>query len=62
MKCNVGRTDRIVRVIVGLAIVWAGFTYEEWWGLIGILPLLTAAVGYCPMYGPFKFSTRKRDD
>ena len=62
MKCNIGRTDRIIRVIIGLAIVWAGFYYENWWGLIGVLPLASAAVGYCPIYVPFKFSTRGKDD
>jgi len=62
MKCNVGKTDRIVRVIVGLAIVWAGFYYEKWWGLLGIVPLVTAAIGYCPAYTPFKFSTCRKDD
>lgn len=62
MKCNVGRTDRIVRVIIGLAIIWAGFYYENWWGVIGIAPLASAAIGYCPIYPPFKFSTRGKDD
>jgi hypothetical protein len=62
MKCNVGKTDRISRVIFGLAIIWAGFYYENWWGGIGILLLATAAIGYCPLYVPFKFSTRRKDD
>jgi hypothetical protein len=62
MKFNVGRNDRMIRVIVGLAIIWAGFYYEEWWGVIGIIPLVTAAIGYCPAYTPFKFSTHRKDD
>lgn len=62
MKCNVGRTDRIVRVIIGLGMIWAGFFYEDWRGAIGIVPLATAAIGYCPVYTPFKFSTRGKDD
>ena len=62
MKYNVGKNDRIVRVIIGLAIIWAGFYQEEWWGVIGIVPLVTAAIGYCPAYVPFKFSTRHKDD
>ena len=32
MKCNIGKTDRIVRVLIGLAIIWAGLYYENWWG------------------------------
>jgi hypothetical protein len=59
---NIGRTDRIIRVIIGLAIIWAGFYYENWWGVIGIAPLASAAIGYCPAYTPFKFSTRGKDD
>ena len=62
MKCNVGRNDRIVRVIIGLAIIWAGFYYEDWWGVIGVVFLVTAAIGYCPAYTPFKFSTCRKDD
>ncbi len=62
MKCNVGRTDRIIRVIIGLGIIWAGFYYEDWRGAIGIIPLATAAMGYCPLYTPFKFSTCGKDD
>jgi len=62
MKCNVGKNDRIVRVIIGLAIIWAGFYYEEWWGVIGVVFLVTAAIGYCPAYTPFRFSTCRKDD
>jgi hypothetical protein len=62
MKCNIGRTDRIIRVIIGLAIIWAGFYYENWWGAIGIVVLVPAAIGYSPLYVPFKFSTCRKDD
>jgi hypothetical protein len=62
MKCNIGRTDRIIRVIIGLAIIWAGFYYENWWGAIGVVVLIPAAMGHCPLYVPFKFSTCRRDD
>ena len=62
MKCNVGKTDRIIRVIIGLAIIWAGFNYENWWGSLGIVFLIPAAIGYCPLYVPFKFSTCRKDD
>jgi hypothetical protein len=62
MKCNIGKTDRIVRVIIGLAIIWAGFYYENWWGVVGIVPLATAIIGHCPAYVPFKFSTCRKED
>jgi len=50
MKKNVGSTDRAIRAIIGFAIILLGFYFQTWWGLIGIVPLLTAAVGWCPLY------------
>jgi hypothetical protein len=50
MKTNVGFIDRVIRVIAGCAILGAGYYFKSWWGLVGIVPLLTAALGYCPAY------------
>jgi hypothetical protein len=58
MKSNVGSIDRWARVVLGLAIVGAGFDFKSWLGLIGLLPLGTALVGWCPAYLPFGISTR----
>jgi hypothetical protein len=57
MKCNIGRADKVVRVIVGLGIIGLGVVFKSWWGAIGLLPLLTAAMGYCPAYKPLGIST-----
>ena len=57
MKANVGNIDRILRVIVGLVILGVGYHYRSWWGLIGLLPLLTATIRFCPAYLPFGLST-----
>ena len=57
MKTNVGTIDRIIRVILGLGILAAGYYYKNWLGLIGLVPLLTAFVGFCPAYLPFGLST-----
>ncbi|MBN2348662.1 MAG: DUF2892 domain-containing protein [Bacteroidales bacterium] len=59
MKCNVGTTDKIIRIILALIIGIAGFYFKSWWGLIGLIPLLTAIFGFCPAYLPFKISTCK---
>lgn len=59
MKSNVGGIDRIVRFIVGLAIVVAGLVFQSWWGLVGIIPIFTAAINWCPLYLPFGISTCK---
>lgn len=60
MKPNVGSIDRIVRIIVGLAVLGAGYYYKSWFGLIGIVPLLTATFSFCPAYLPFGLSTCSR--
>jgi len=61
MKRNIGTTDRIIRVIGGLAILAAGLLFGSWWGLIGLLPLGTAAAGYCPVYALLKINTCGKD-
>ena len=60
MQCNVGKTERVIRVIAGLAIIAAGFLYQSWWGAIGLVPLLTGATGYCPPYQMLGISTNKK--
>jgi hypothetical protein len=59
MKCNVGKGDRISRIIVGLVIIALGIIFKSWLGIIGIFPLGTALIGWCPMYAPLKKSTKK---
>jgi hypothetical protein len=59
MKCNVGTTDRIIRIIVGVVIIALGLIFRSWWGLIGLIPLLTGAVGVCLLYIPFGINTCK---
>lgn len=60
MKANIGTVDRVVRVIVGLAIIGVGIYFRSWWGLIGLAPLLTATVRFCPAYVPFGLSTCRK--
>lgn len=58
MQTNVGNIDRIVRAVIGLALIaltWAGTIGV--WGWIGVVPLLTAALGFCPVYTMLGFST-----
>jgi len=60
MTCNIGKTDRILRIIGGLIVCAAGIYFKAWWGIIGILLLLTAALRWCPLYIPFKIDTTKK--
>lgn len=57
MTANIGTVDRVVRLVVGLAILAAGYHYRSWWGLVGLVPLLTAAIRFCPVYVPLGVST-----
>jgi hypothetical protein len=59
MTKNVGGIDRIFRIVLGvvlLALVFVG--PQTPWGWIGLIPLLTGIFNYCPVYIPFKISTR----
>ena len=57
MKPNVGGIDRIFRIVLGIVILVAGWYYKSWWGLLGLIPLLTGLIRWCPLYYPFKAST-----
>jgi hypothetical protein len=57
MKSNVGSADKIIRFVVGAAIIIAGIAYESWWGLAGLVPIVTALIGWCPLYVPFGLKT-----
>lgn len=51
MQCNVGKTDKILRIVAGLALLLLGATgVIGWWGLIGLVPLATGLLGWCPAY------------
>ena len=58
MKCNSGTADRVIRVIAGLALIaLAASGTIGIWGYIGIVPLLTGVVGFCPAYTLFGVNT-----
>ncbi len=61
MKANVGGLDRIARYIAGLIVLGAGYYFKSWWGLVGLVPILTATVRFCPAYLPFGLSTCPRE-
>ena len=60
MRYNVGGMDRIARIariVVGFALVAFAIYSGQVWAYIGVVPLLTGAVGFCPVYPLFKFSS-----
>lgn len=61
MKTNVGSVDRIVRIGAGLLILSLLFLLDgpaRWWGLIGIVLLVTGFVRFCPAYSILGMNTR----
>lgn len=61
MKANIGKFDKNIRLILGFVIIILGLIFEKWWGLLGLIPLITGLVNWCPLYAPFNFSTIKED-
>lgn len=58
MKTNIGKVERIVRIVVGIGIVSLAFVGPRSpWAYLGILPLLTGLVGWCPPYALLGIST-----
>jgi hypothetical protein len=57
MKQNIGKIDKIIRWIIGLVIISAGVYFRSWWGLLGLVPIVTASISLCPLYLPFGIST-----
>lgn len=60
MKKNIGNVERIVRVIGGAAIMSLAFVGPQTpWAFLGIIPLLTGLIGWCPPYALLGISTCK---
>ncbi|MEN9630079.1 MAG: hypothetical protein RJA10_3307 [Pseudomonadota bacterium] len=58
MKTNVGGIDRILRIVIGLVLIGLAATGTIGaWGWIGVVPLATAAMGFCPLYTVLGFSS-----
>jgi Protein of unknown function (DUF2892) len=61
MKTNVGGIDRILRVLAGLALIaWAAVLGGPVWAWIGVVPLATGLIGFCPVYPIMGMSTAKK--
>jgi len=59
MKQNIGKIDKIIRIVLALIAFGLGYMFHTWWGLFGLIPLLTALVGNCPLYPLFGMNTCK---
>jgi len=60
MKSNVGGIDRILRIVIGAVLVALAATGQVGvWGCIGLLPLATGLIGWCPPYSLLGINTCK---
>jgi hypothetical protein len=66
MSKNMGAADRIIRTLLAIVVIVLFFTKQITGlaaiilGIFAVIFLLTSAVGFCPLYVPFKISTRKK--
>ncbi len=61
MTMNEGKIDRAMRIIVGVVLIAVGFYLQGTWGIVlgvvGLVPLLTGLIGWCPLYALFNINT-----
>ena len=66
MEKNIGRKDRIIRLILGILFFFIGIFTKNVWGAIGIILgvilLITVFTGYCGLYKPFGINTNKSQE
>ncbi|HNW86844.1 MAG TPA: DUF2892 domain-containing protein [Candidatus Limiplasma sp.] len=64
MKKNVGTTDKWIRIVLGIILLTLLFVIQSGWrwiGLVGLIPLGTGLLNYCPLYSLFGISTNKSE-
>ncbi len=59
MKTNVGATDKLIRIVVGVLLIIWGIFGSKIWVIIGLIPLITGLIGYCPLYTVLGINTCK---
>jgi hypothetical protein len=59
MKTNVGRIDKVLRIVAGLALIAWALMGGPLWAWIGVVPLATGLFNFCPLYAALGISTCK---
>lgn len=62
MKKNIGKVDKVSRIIVGVMFIGLGILTGNWLGVIGFIPIATAIVGSCPIYSLLEMDTCSDED
>lgn len=61
LKKNVGYLDSILRVFIGAIFITFGLYFDSFWGFIGLIPVLSGALSYCPIYRILNTTTLSPD-
>ena len=59
MHHNVGGIDQILRIVLGVVICTIGVIYNNWWGMVGLIPLVTGTMSWRPLYNLVGLSSLK---
>ena len=59
MHHNVGGIDQILRIVLGVVICTIREIYNIWWGMAGLIPLVTGTMSWCPFYNLVGLSSLK---
>jgi hypothetical protein len=62
MKCNVGKSERLIRLAAGLALIGVSILWGGYWAILGAVIMMTALVGWCPISSLMGISTCKTDE
>ena len=62
MLSNIGKIDRLIRIVAAFAIAFGSIYLGVLWTILGIVILLTAIIGWCPIYAMFRLSTTKEQE
>ncbi len=58
MNTNVGQVDKIIRIVLGIVLIsQVFFGLKTPWGWLGLIPLVTGLIGFCPLYKLLGLST-----
>ena len=60
MKANIGKPDKWIRIVVGVALIAWASTGGPIWAWIGIIPLATGLINFCPLYRMLGINTCRR--
>lgn len=57
MRKNIGSTDKIIRLLLGVGLIIYGIYFNSWIGFIAVIPILTALINMCPIYSLLGINT-----